>query len=271
MPARLPATKIPSLPATSILQMELPNRLSRLLVFLVAGAIVCAGCGRRPAPDDRSALDLSLSVGNGREVFATLYPVSNPSPPGVILVSAPGAERTAWAPLAVRAQRAGIMGLAIDLRRHNGAAARVRQFGPEDFAVAYDAFRAAKAELVRRGADPNDLGMIGASQAANLVLDYAVTDSQVQVVVLVSPWLEWKGIAAESLIARFGKRPSLLVATEGDSYAASSCETLAAAAPGFCEQRRYPGGAHGADIFAVSASAVEQVIHWLTTVLESAS
>ena len=79
--------------------------------------LVCVACGMgvagRPAP--RS---VTFHSSDNTLLAATYYPVSNPTPPGLILVHGERGNRKDWAPWAVRAQREGIATIAVDLRGH---------------------------------------------------------------------------------------------------------------------------------------------------------
>ena len=248
--------------------------------MLVLGTVTLlshSGCERRAAQRLPAPLDVSVTSEDGDELAATLYAVSTDHPPGLLLVHALGADRHTWRSIAVRAQRAGVMSLAVDLRGHGESRSagdrelNFRDPEPGEWKTMLKDLRAAKNALLDRGADPDNLAIAGASVGANLALSYAVTDLDIQAAVLVSPWLEYKGIAAGPAIMAYGKRPILLITTEGDSYSAASCATLKRAAGGFCELREYPGAAHGTDILANSTSAVEQIVYWLTTTIAPAS
>ncbi|GAF94424.1 unnamed protein product, partial [marine sediment metagenome] len=204
---------------------------------------------------------------------ATLYAAREPQGPGLILLHELGGNRHRWEPFAVRAQRAGYHCLAIDLRGHGESTTQhvrrltYRNFTRDDWLAVRQDIDAAKHALLDQGADPDNLALVGASIGANLALHYAVDNYDIQAVVLVSPGLDYKGVKTETEIAAYGKRPVLLMSAEGDAYATASCAALNNAAVGLCELRQYPGAAHGADLFAASTSATEQVFLWLVPII----
>ena len=178
-------------------------------------------------------------------------------PPGVILLHGAGADRHAWQSVALRLQREGYMALAPDL-----------DATPTDVSRCVSA---CKACLLRQGADPENLAILGADAGAAAALRYALTDGAMQAVVLVSPGLEGAQGDLEDAMARLDDRPSLLLAAKNDAYAAACARTLKAAAPVFCQMHLYPGAAHGLDLFAASPSALSQMLYWLDEVLQASA
>ena len=69
-------------------------------------------------------------------------------------------------------------------------------------------------------------------------------------------------------MTRYANRPSLLLVSEGDSYAADSAKQLTGTAKGNCELREYPGSAHAIDLLDTSANAREQIALWLDQFLK---
>jgi hypothetical protein len=86
-------------------------------------------------------------------------------------------------------------------------------------------------------------------------------------VVLVSPGLDYKGVKTKDAIIAYGRRPVLLMSSQGDAYSASTCSELKANAPGLCEIRQYQGSAHGVDLLDISTTAREEVFLWLGQML----
>ena len=214
-----------------------------------------------------------LTTKDGLAISATLYTVSEPAPPALILVHMLGSDRHSWGPFASRAQKAGYMCAAIDMRGHGDSASQggekrsYRRFTRGDWYAALNDIAAAKDLLLRKGAHPENLAVVGASIGANLALHYALENPDIQAVVLISPGLDYHGITTEPEMRSYVKRPSLLVTAEGDAYAAASCHTLKQIAPGYCDLREYPGAAHGTNLINASDEVVDQILYWLGTVI----
>lgn len=250
-------------------------------MLLGMATVVSLGCG----PDNPSrtlresalpSFATQLKTSDDLLLQAEVFPAAEPLPPGLILVHMYGSSRHAWRPFAERAQQAGYAVVTFDLRGH-GDSARLNPEAPRygDFAtsnwqdVALD-IDAARDALVVAGADPANLGLAGASVGANLALAYAASHQDIQAVVLLSPGLEYKGIAVQPAFDVYGERPSMLVATNGDGYSARTCATLHASTNAFCELREFPGAEHGTDILDAYPNAAELIVLWLDTVLKNA-
>jgi pimeloyl-ACP methyl ester carboxylesterase len=246
---------------------------ARLCAVCALTALVTA-CNGAAVQEPREE-SIAFETSDGARIAATWYAVSSPAPPGLIFVHKVGGERSVWEVLARRAQRDGFAGIAIDLRGHGESAAApgnpatYRQFTETDWRSALHDIGAARRELIARGANADEIAVVGEGIGASLALHHALAEPDCAAIVLISPGLVHHGLGAEDEIVAYGLRPALLVASEGDSSGAAAADTLKARAGGFCELRLYPGAARGASIFATSEQSVEQVLLWLRTVLET--
>jgi acetyl esterase/lipase len=187
----------------------------------------------------------------------------------------PGSTPEAWGTFVQLAQRAGYASLVVDATPLDAAGgpvkSDVRHYTAEDWATIMEALGAAKAAVLEHGADPDNLFVGGAGVTANLALRYAHDDLDIHGTILLSPGLEYSGVAIESTMRDFGKRPVFIAVTEGDAYAHSSSLQLHTMARGFCELRVYDGAAHGTDMFGASESVADQLVLWLKSVRVSNS
>jgi len=234
-----------------------------------------AGCGPVGQPGS-GGTDLTVEAADGLKIAATLNMADAPQSPGLILIHMYGSNRSAWEPFAGRAQREGYSVIAIDMRGHGDTASlnpkhpRYRSFSTEEWRNVLLDIGAAKQALVEAGADADRIGLIGASIGANLAAMYAAEHSDVQALVLLSPGKDYKGIRVEPAFAQYGKRPSLLVTSEGDRYSAETSRALHRSAVGFCELREFPGVHHGTNILDDIPNAAGQILQWCNTVLRDA-
>ena len=245
----------------------------RVAVCILALALLQIGaCTRDTAP---VVADVQFDTADGFRIHGTVYPIESDRPPGLILVHMLGSDRSRWQDFARRAQRAGFMCLAYDMRGHgqssvqNGQSRPFARFADSDWAAATGDIEAAKKALVAQGADPANLAVVGASIGANLALVYAQRDRDIQAVVLLSPGLEYKSIRTEPVMKAYPGRPVLLMASEEDTYSAKSCAVLKEAARGYSELRGYAGSAHGTDLLVSEQGAAEQILMWLGEILQS--
>ena len=236
--------------------------------------LVTLGCGvREDARVSTSPQDVSLLTQDGVRLAATLYLPAREGAPGLILVHDRLGSREHFAAFATKAKRDGYMSIAVDLRGHGGSATpndtqrNPRSFTREDWMKCLADIDAAKRALVERGADPDNLAVAGAGLGANLALEYASRNEDIPAVVLLSPGLSYEGIETKEPLTRYGKRPVLLMTSVGDTYAATSCGTMHAAATGQCELHEYEGAAHGVDLLEAVEVCPGQILLWLRDII----
>lgn len=237
--------------------------------------ILVAGCGPDRKPVDSSA-ELTLVAADGMRIAATECRAAVTPSPGLILVHMFGSDRGAWAAFASRARREGYSVIAIDMRGHGDSAAlnpdapQYRRFTAPDWLNVLQDIEAARVALVERGTDPARIGVVGASIGANLAAAYAADHGEIAALVLLSPGQDYKGVEVAGAFARYGKRPSLLVTTEGDSYAADTSRALHRSATGFSELREFAGVYHGTEMLDAIPNTTVQILQWCDTVLVEA-
>lgn len=221
---------------------------------------------------------VSLLSEDGVSLGLTLYTPrkSAEKPVGLILVHRYGADRKVWEGFARLARETGMLVATVDLRGHgdsvtrNGRAVHYSQLSDGEIGESLKDIDAAKKCLLEAGADPESLAVAGEGLGANLGLRYALGSRDIQAVVMLSPGLEYNGIAAEDAIRGLDDCPTLLVSGEGDAYAAMSAAALKAAAPVFSELCTWPGAAHGTDLFASHPESMQYILQWLQKIFNRA-
>jgi dienelactone hydrolase len=248
--------------------------LSRSAVVLLA-LLAVVGCFRRSSQALETHREIELVTADSVRLASTLYPVAETKPPAIVFVHMLGSDRHAWEALATRAQQAGFLGLALDLRGHGESARQTpnapdyHTFSDATWREALQDIAAAKRVLIEQGANPENIAVLGAGIGASLALHYSVEDLDVAAVILLSPSLEDHGFKTNDDLLAYGRRPVLLVCGEDDSSASAACAALKQTAPGFCELRSYAGSARGTDLLVSSPNAIEQVVQWLVPILKS--
>ena len=238
---------------------------------LTLGLLFATSCTRTATPPRERALTIPST--NGVALSATAFLPSTTRPPGIVLLHSLGTDRAEWSAFARRAQEEGYLSLAIDLGGHgesqivNGEQRPFRSFTADEWPRLADDVNAAHGELVRLGADPGRIAIMGADIGANLAALHAASNPIVRATVLISPGRDYRGIVVGPELMRSDKRPMLLLVSEGDTYSASICSALHKAAPGYSELRSYAGTAHGADLLDAHPDAVEQILAWLDTII----
>ena len=242
--------------------------------FLICGAallVTLTGCKKDPPPVD---VVLDWKTQDGFEQQGILYTPKQENPPGLILVHAYGGNRGDWELFAVRARAHGYMVLAYDMRGHgfstkqNGKSARYNRFDRKDWRRAITDIGFAKKQLIDQGASTNNLFIVGASIGANMAVEYASKDDEIQAVILLSPGIEYKGIGIEKTIKANRRLPILLMTAEGDRYSAKSAEKMKAWSPSYTELRTYAGTSHGTDLVSRTERIIEDIFVWLKPIVE---
>jgi len=250
------------------------NRQAFLLCLLAV--VNTAACGRRDEASLANApAALTLTTTDGAVLAATFYPTHAKPSCGVVLVHDKGGDSAQWAGFARRLQQSGIASIAFDMRGHGAST------GPEGQKVSFEKFtvgdwleaildiQAARNALPANGVDPDNLAIVGAGMGANLATHYTAQDQTIQALVLISPGLEYDGVPVRDAFEAYKLRPSLLIATKGDTYASSSAQALKKTASTFCEFREYPGGAHGMDVIDEMVGVREELAFWLESILRT--
>lgn len=245
--------------------MPLPVHLALAICTVLAFAAALASCSSRPSagPAEPETIDIPV---DGAAVSATYYPSPALSAPSLLLLPQPGSGRAGWTAFARAAQRQGYASLAIGLSPSSDSRS-TRDFDAADWLELFDTIGAAKSALLARGADPENLAIAGAGVTANLALRYAASAPDMQAVILLSPGLEYDGLAIDETIRAVGKRPVFIAVMDGDAYSHSSSLQLHEWAAGYCELRVYQGAAHGTDMFSTAANVAEQILLWLKPIL----
>jgi dienelactone hydrolase len=248
--------------------------IQRLKSLAIACLALClAACGPRGLRSNADApLPLTLTTEDGRTLPAVFYPAGTKPACGVVLVHDKGGAGSQWAAFATRLQQSGIASLAFDMRGHGAGTEEslpYRDFSPSDWLGAGFDIQAAVHALITHGVDPDNIGIVGAGMGATLATHYAAQDETIQALVLISPALEYDGLSIRRAFEAYIRRPSLLVAAKGDTYASSSARALKKTASTFCELREYDGGAHGIDALDSLSGAREEVAYWLESILKT--
>jgi len=243
------------------------------VVFFLYICFVCISCSSKA--ESPSPYSVTLITEDGFSLVATLYVPAAKAPPGIILIHRYGGNRKLWEHIAQILQQRGILVLALDLRGHGDSSTRqgesihYRQLPEDGWNDALQDVRAAKKMLLEKGANPDNLAVGGEGLGAALALHYTLEDPDMQGVIMISPGLESNGIANEAAIKQLTDCPTLLIASEGDAYAATSATALNQAAPVYSELRTWSGGAHGVDVFAAHPEAIEFMLQWLHSIFAS--
>lgn len=201
------------------------------------------------------------------EIYATYRNAGEGKPAAVLLHMMP-ADRHSYDDFGSRLAAAGFNVLALDSRghgeslKHAGKVERYTGFGDKEHASSGADVAAAKTFLAERGADTSRTVIVGASIGANVALAYAAADADVRALVLLSPGLNYHGVATADAMSAYGDRPAYLVASEEDSYSADSAGKLHEIA-GHAQLEIFEEAGHGTDILKAEPSFADTLVAWL--------
>lgn len=226
--------------------------------------------------DDQTGLDIAdepdaalpnkevvtFTATDGLDIVTTYAtPGGEPPFPGVMLLHMLGSNRQVWETTAmVDALRlAGYAVLAVDMRGH-GDTEGERDFETvgDDLAVVYEAF--AQFDMV----DAEKTAVMGGSIGANMALLLAVDFPEIDGAVLLSPGENYLGVSITDEIEDYGERPLLIIASEEDTYAASSSSKLAERAAN-STLRMLSGVGHGTTMLVNQPDLSDEIVDWLNT------
>ncbi len=242
--------------------------------LLLLGSLLLAACGseeeQAPAVEqdtlaaDTTPKTVEITPEGGPVLQAAYYPrPGTAQAPALLLVHGLKEDRTAWRSFAETAQAEGYAVLALDLRGHGQS---------EGYAVDVplmneDVTAALLWLLNRPEIDRQRIGGVGARVGANLLLQVAAQRPDISSLVLLSPLEAHGEVPAQESLARYGRRPVLIVASEGDPYTIDPARTLYRQALGHSRLQTYPGTARGTEILRQQAGLTPIVLTWLDTTL----
>jgi len=190
-----------------------------------------------PSLAPAGATRVALTTSDGFTVAAYFYASKAKNAPGVILLHQRGADKDSWKDLAPKLVEEGFAAIAIDLRGHGetvdpqGRRPSLGSLKEADYAkMALDVAAAHDYLDKQPNVNGNRIGIVGASIGANLGIIYAAGDRRVRTVVALSPGLNYFGLKPLDYLDGYDARALYLIASKGDEYSDSSCETIKSAA-----------------------------------------
>ena len=170
---------------------------------------------------------------------------------GIILLHMLGVTRKTWDDFASELQKKGYSVVAIDLRGHGESDLDFNEFNENDFNnIILDAATA------KKFLNKKKIAVIGASIGANTAIKFA---NEVNVVIALSPGLNYRGIDAENF-AENDLKPTLFVVSEEDNYSFKSSQKLKELIKN-SELKVYKGKGHGTRM--LDRETKEFIIKWL--------
>jgi pimeloyl-ACP methyl ester carboxylesterase len=212
-----------------------------------------------PAPT-MAAIPLQFTADDGLIIAGTFVVAPTKPSPTVLLLHMPGGNRESWRAFASQLQAAGYNALAIDLRGHGETGGKV------NWAKAPGDIKSVLERLATLpGVDPRRINVVGADGGANLALTACADFPNCRSVVMLSPAADFQGIKATDEMARYGRRPVLIVASKGDAPSGADSIALDKAAQGDHQLQLYEGKAHGTALLGAQTTLPALIVQWLAS------
>lgn len=235
----------------------------RTFIVLAAIAFLASACNIKQAKETKSmAQRVEFQTQDGVNIVADYYEAAGSSK-GVVFVHMMPATRSSWAEFASKLQAAGFHALAIDLRGHGeSGGGNYQNFNDQQHQASIQDLAAAAEFLKGKGV--KELSFAGASIGANLALLYLAENPDTKAAVLLSPGVDYRGIATEPLAAKVSDKSKILfVGAEDDAGTmGAGCEELAPSL-GAGEKICYPAGGHGTNLFQSHPELMDKILEFL--------
>lgn len=211
---------------------------------------------------------ITLKTEDGVTLAGDYY--AAPGDRGILLLHMMPVDRISWVAFAQKLQNAGFQALAIDLRGHGeseGGPAGYKTFSDAEHQGSRADLAAGAAFLKEKGVEELHLG--GASIGANLALEYLLAHPEVQSAVLLSPGLEYRGIATRGLVSRVRPEQGVYgVASEDDRYSWETVQELfREVIPGNLRKTKFfKDAGHGTNIFEHEPEFMGELVEWLNKI-----
>lgn len=213
-----------------------------------------------PPTEDVVRIAVGYVMDDGASLLGTLYrPTSGDRDlPGVILLPMYVETRQVWEPFARQLARRGFAVLTLDLRGQGESS------GPPDWVRSIqDVRQVARTFADRQEVDGERLAVVGASNAANIALNAAADEPGIRTLILLSPGLNYRGIAANDALAKLEGRQIYVLASEADTIAGDWPFRMQEMARDRVFLRAYPGDAHGSFLLTAQPGVLNEMARWL--------
>ena len=182
-------------------------------------------------------------------------------------------DRTTWAPLVPELHKRGYATLAIDLRGHGESivgppSQNLRERVVKRHKLVFRAMHrdvAAAYQWATRVAgetgtiDMSRLALVGASVGGSVAIDYAARDRSVDVVICLSPGVNYMGIDSVAHSSKLGNRAFLMLADPNEKAAPQALAALA----GNADVTLLAGAGHGTRMFGAIKDLPTQIADYL--------
>lgn len=212
---------------------------------------------------------IGLKASDGKKLAANFFEAPEPKG-GVVFLHMMPATKSSYTDLAQQFQKLGWEGIAVDFRGHGaseGGPEGYLEFSDEQHQEKYLDVDAAVDYLKKQGIDERSMSIVGASIGANLALKYLAQNEKINIAVLLSPGLNYRGVTTKDLVTKLDKNKRVLfVGSEDDNYSKEYIDELYGLIPeGAIKQKQiYKDAGHGTTMLERKADCAETIINFIT-------
>ena len=210
-----------------------------------------------------SAADMKLKTDDGVSLAATSY---GNGAKGVLLIHGQDRSRKDWDNFGEKLSLNGFNVLTVDLRGHGASGG---ELSDEAWPLMVKDVAAGVAWLHDSGAA--HITIIGAELGANLALNGAAGNDNVNNVVMLSPGLNINGVKVSAALGGYGERPLLLIADSDDATSARAAGLIADKVVGKKKLELLAGAGSGVKMLNTDASVEGMLVGWLNDAYGGAS
>jgi pimeloyl-ACP methyl ester carboxylesterase len=248
------------------------RRLRPLLapLTLLLTAAVTLPCAADPKLVQYATVD-------GIQVHARYYASEGTPNTSVVFLHQPGRSGADWDYIASKLAEKGVASIAPDLRGHgesmqttSGEELDRELFEVDDYFALTNDVSAAVDYLRKKVGNGPEVQLVGADVGGTAALLYAVDNSDVSTLTLLSPGLMYDGVDAVDQVDAYGRRPLLIVVSMEDSYSAKSADVLKKEARGVMHFQPYYGRGHGTKMINREPNLEPLLTSWLLGTFKTA-
>jgi len=201
------------------------------------------------------AADVKLKTDDGLSIAGSAY---GKGERGVLLVHGQGRSRADWHNFGEKLSHNGFSVLTVDLRGHGASGGEITD---ETWPLMVKDVTAAVGWLIKNGAV--HVSVIGAEVGANLALNGANGNEDIDNVIMLSPGLNIHGVKVSTAIGAYGERPLLLIADPADATSARAAGLIADKVKGKKKLELLAGAGSGVQMLNKAASVEGLLVGWL--------
>ncbi len=201
---------------------------------------------------------VTLETSDQMHISADFYKTD--SDKGVILLHMLNRNKADWKDFATFLQVNRYNVIAIDSRGHGDSDGSWQEFTEKDFNKMLLDVDAARIFLQEKGI--TKIGIVGASIGANTALNYAVSNSSISAIILMSPGLDYRGVKTEASMIKYA-RSVFIIVSKDDAQSINASKKLYDLAKGKKQIQIYDTAGHGTRMFSADPDLKELMKNWL--------